>query len=234
MLLELGLSLVGLEKYATAVTIAVALMGAAWMSPVIAIGLFIAAIALLTEDLEIYYKYLGKHETHTVFGHLMKWIESMDTAFNKFGKDHPMLAFLSDLALALERVAKAFEEASSKGEGFSAKIVSIETAILGPIFESWIAKHGGSVSGLMGNAERFNAIHSDPESFAANLGPERFGQDRALARAGMNFSSQTAINLVMSGVPRDLVEEFMSKVGPEIDKRNHIAQQYWSTASTPK
>lgn len=75
-----------------AVAAAAGILGLAFLSPTLQIGLLIAAVALLVEDFEGYNS--GKE---SVFGHLVEWISGLNKAFMSIESDNPFVKVLQTI-----------------------------------------------------------------------------------------------------------------------------------------
>lgn len=92
------------EKYALAFAFAVGILAAAWTSPVIAIGLFVAAIALLYEDFQ---EFVNKTGRHTFFGDIVEWLQGFADIHIKEGG---VLGFFARIASSIVSITQDWKE----------------------------------------------------------------------------------------------------------------------------
>lgn len=144
---------------------AITVLALAFASPTVAIGLFLAALALVAEDLQFYAA--GKE---SAFGHLVEWISKMNAIFLETTSTNPLISMLQSLdAVLVNILTHAGEFKDSIMEDITDPMSAIDTAVFGPhsIFSKLNALKGAPlVNGMINQSGQIMEQGAWREHFA--------------------------------------------------------------------
>lgn len=196
------------------VAAAAAVLGLAFLSPAIGVGLLVAAIALLVEDIEGFHN--GKE---SLFGHLVEWISSLNNEFLKAESDNPFIRMLQDLDKALVDITNDLPAfGASLMEDLNNPLDALNTALTGP--HSVVRKliELNELRSAKGTAHAQEILKSVNEYFSPPKMDYGFESNRNLNRAELRQEMHTEIHVNGGiGQEQDVLANLIAKRVGEVN-----------------